>query len=755
VRQRLFLKVGEEMRWLMWFTIGFTAACAAGIYLHIGILPVLLILVAIPLLFIRSRIAKGSATVLLGLVVGTIWFWGYDAFYLDAAKQYDGQTVPVTAVVADYSFDTQFGIAADVDVKLDGKQFRVRMYMSGEESLSPGDTVSGALRFRLTTSDSIQGSTYHQGDGIFLLAYAYKDMEIQTATSIPVKYYSAVLRKQITDLIDRSFPRDTVAFARALLLGDSSLLSYEEDTAFKISGIRHIIAVSGLHVSILMSFVYLFAGRRRILSAFIGIPVLFLFAAVAGFTPSVVRACIMQGLMLLALLFDKEYDPPTALSFAVLTMLTINPLTIVSVSFQLSVGCLVGIFLFYQRLYQFLCSKLYAEKGKTVKVRVLRWLCGTVSMTLSAMIATTPLSACYFGTVSLFGVLTNLLTLWVVSFIFYGIVLVCILGLIWPTAAVFLAGVVSWLVRYVQFVARLLSASTFSAVYTCSIYIVIWLVFTYILLIAFLCMKKKHPFILTGCVLAGLVIALSLSYLEPQFDNFRVTVLDVGQGQSILIQSGGENYLIDCGGDNGEMAADKAASLLLSQGVDCLDGLVLTHYDTDHAGGVEPLLTRIKVDNLYLPDIPDDNFIRSALEENYSQQIAWIREDTVLTGETMKLSLFPGDLTAEDNESCQSVLFQTENCDILITGDLSIKGEKNLMDKVELPKLELLVAGHHGSATSTGFPLLDATTPATVAFSVGKNNYHGHPSDEVLFRLRLYGCRIRRTDLDGDLIFKG
>lgn len=434
--QRFFLGEGEkEMRWLMWFTIGFTVACAAGVYLQTGLLPVFFIAIAIPLFFLRSRTARCAAIALVGLIVGTAWLYGYDALYLNAARAYDGQTVSVTAVVADYSFDTQFGIAADADVELDGKQFRVRMYMSGEESLSPGDTVTGDLRFRLTTSDSIQGSTYHQGDGIFLLTYAYNDLEIQRTESVPVKYYPAVLRKQITDLIDRSFPGDTVAFARALLLGDSSLLSYEEDTAFKISGIRHIIAVSGLHVSILMSFVYLFAGRRRVMSAVLGIPILFLFAAVAGFTPSVVRACIMQALVLLALLFDKEYDPPTALSFAVLTMLCVNPQTITSVSFQLSAGCLVGIFLFYQRIYQYLCAKLHAQKGKTMLKRILRWACSSVAISLSAMAATTPLSAWYFGTISLSGILTNVLTLWVVSFIFYGIGAVCVVGVFWQAGA--------------------------------------------------------------------------------------------------------------------------------------------------------------------------------------------------------------------------------------------------------------------------------------------------------------------------------
>jgi competence protein ComEC len=743
------------MRWLMWFAIGFAVACAAGVYLEIGIFLAFAGFAAVPLFFLQSRHARRAATVLLGLSVGALWLWGYNALYLQAAKQYDGQTVTASAVISDYSYDTDYGIAADADVELDGKQFHVRVYLSNAESLSPGDTIRGDFRFRLTTADSIQGSTYHQGDGIFLLAYVYDDVDVSPAESVPTKYYPAVLRKQITERIDNAFPQDTLAFARALLLGDSSLLSNEQDTDFKISGIRHVIAVSGLHVSILLSFVFLLSGRRRIFTSLLGIPLLVLFAAVAGFTPSVVRACIMQGLMLLALLFDKEYDPPTALSFAVLTMLAVNPLTITSVSFQLSAGCLVGIFLFYQHIYQYLCCKMGVVKGKTIKIRLLRWLCGSVSVTLSAMIATTPLSAAYFGTVSISGILTNLLTIWVVSFIFYGIMVVCILGVFWPLAAGVLAGVVSWPIRYVQFIADLMSGSVLSAVYTASIYVVIWLVLCYCLFAVLLLSRKKRPGILVGCILTGLIAAVALSWLEPQLDDYRVTVLDVGQGQSILLQSQGRSYLVDCGGDSGEMAADRVAALLLSQGITRLDGLILTHYDTDHAGGVIPLLTRIQADALYLPDIPDDNHIRSTLEKDYAEQILWIREDTVLTGDDMVLSIFPGDRNTSNNENSQCVLFQTKKCDILITGDLSTAGEQKLIDRADIPKLDLLVAGHHGAASSTGFPLLNATKPKTVAVSVGKNNYHGHPTEEVLFRLRLFGCVIRRTDLHGDLIFRG
>ena len=743
------------MRKLMWFTIGFTAACAAGIYCGIGIwLALIGAVVALPLVCLKSAPCKVAATVLLGLTVGSVWLFSYDRVYLQTAKLCDGQTIETTAIVSDYSFQTDYGVAVDGELILNGKTFNVRLYLEESVDLSPGDRISGKFRLRATTPDSLQGSTYHQGEGVFLLAYV-TDAKMESVSETPTEYLAAVIRRKITAIPDRAFPEDTRGFARALLLGDSSLLSYKEDTAFKLSGIRHVIAVSGLHVSILFSLVCVFSGRRRVSTALIGIPVLFVFAAVAGFTPSVVRACIMQGLMILALLFKKEYDPPTALSFAVLVMLCVNPMTITSVSFQLSVGCLIGIFLFYQRIHGYLVRRIGVSKGMTVKARLLRGVCSSVSVTLSATIATTPLSAWYFGTVSLVGIITNLLTLWVVSFIFYGIMLVCLLGTFWTQAAVLVAKVVSWPVRYVLFVAKIMSGSVLSAVYTCSIYIVVWLVLCYLLFAVFLLSRRKKAGVLVLCVLAGLTSAVALSWLEPRLDDYRVTVLDVGQGQSILIQFDGKNYLVDCGGDTEEGTADTVSETLLSQGVTRLDGLVLTHYDKDHAGGVIPLLSRMKADALYLPDIQDESGIRSALQTQYQEQIVWVREGLVLSEKQAKFTLFPARESNKGNESCLSILFERENCDILITGDLGFSGEQALLETADLPELELLVVGHHGSANATGLPLLHATKPTAAVISVGKDNFHGHPSEDVLYRLELFGCRVWRTDLDGTIIFRG
>lgn len=747
------------MRTLMWFAVGFAAACFLGIYVVTGawlmILLAFALLGAVLLFFLKNKTGKIAAVVLFGLSVGLLWQYGFDALYLQTARSYDGETVTTVATVSDYSFDTQFGVAADGEISLDRKSYKVRLYLTDFYELSPGDTITADFRLRLTTTDSKQGSTYHQGDGIFLLAYVGDNAQILSASEMPLKYYPAKLRRQITSLLDNTFPADTIAFVRALLLGDSSLLDYETDTAFKISGVRHVIAVSGLHVSILFSLVYLVSGRRRFLTAILGIPVLILFAAIAGFTPSVVRACIMQGLIVTGVMFKKEYDPPTALAFAVLVMLAVNPMTITSVSFQLSVGCVIGILKFYEKVNAYLLKICKCPKGRVWKARILRWLCGSVSITLSAMVFTTPLSAIYFGTVSLVGIVTNLLTLWIVSTVFYGIMLACVASAIYLPAGRLIAQVVSWGIRYVQFVAKTISSVPFSAVYTCSKYIVVWLLFSYILLGLFLVSKKKRPGLLTACILMMLAVSVGVSCWTSRMDDYRVTVFDVGQGQSVLVQCEGKRYLVDCGGDSPAIAADTVAAELLSQGINHLDGVILTHYDLDHAGGVPCLLTRVGADAIFLPDMEDNNAIRDTLQTEFGDCTQIISREKCIATEFMRISLIPANDGTKGNESCMCVLFQVKECDILITGDRNTSGEKELLSQTQLPELELLVVGHHGSASATGFELLETVKPKAAVISVGRDNYHGHPSDKVLKRLALFGCSVLRTDTNGTIIFKG
>ena len=742
------------MRILMWLSIGFGAACALCAYaLPEGwVLPLTLAAFLASGLCFCWKPLRRPATALLGCALGLLWFCGFYSIRLEPAAQADGQTWSLYATANDYSYETKYGSAVDASIRIKNQNYQIRLYLDEKAPISPGNTISGTFQMKYTEPDQGKFSRYHQGKGIFLLGYQDGSAKIAAGQPNGLIQRASVFRSSIQEILRDSFPGDVFPFVQALLLGDDSELDYETDTAFRISGIRHIIAVSGLHVSILFGLVSNLTFRKRYLTALIGLPCLLLFAAVAGFTPSVTRACIMVGLMLLAQLFQREYDSPTALSFAGLVMLICNPLVITSVSFQLSMSSVAGIIMFREPICNWLRKPFGKIKGKSLNARLIRWYTTSVAVSLSAAILTTPLCAIYFGMVSLIGVVTNLLTLWVVTFIFGGIMLTCSVGTVLPGVASVLGTILAYPIRYVLLAAKLLSKVPLAAVYTRSAYIVIWLVFVYILLLILLLQRKKEPGNMLAAGVVGLCLALILSWWEPTLYDTKMTVLDVGQGQSILLQSGDRTYLVDCGGDRDADTADLVAETLLSQGIYHLDGIILTHMDADHAGGLSNLLTRVDTDLILLPAEASEDV--ENLRTRTGGLVQTVGENMILRFETGEIRIFASSGGDNSNENSLCILFDTEKCDILITGDRSEFGEWLLMTNNELPKVDILIAGHHGSKYSTSKELLETVQPEIVMISAGKDNRYGHPAPELLKRLQDFGCIIYRTDENGTIQYR-
>lgn len=748
------------MRKLMWFSIGFGAACAFCAYLqweHLWPLAIAGLLSAVLVWTIRGKWknARRVAAILLGSALGIGWFMGFEALRLDPVRSLDGQIGHIRVEVSDYSYATDYGSAVEGKFIHEDKTYGIKLYLDEDKGLSPGDVITGHFKLRSTHGGS-QEPTSHRAEGILVLGYQRGDIQTKRADTIPLKYYPAKLRLELNKIIDGIFPEDTAFFARALLLGDRSGIDYYVDTDLKVSGISHVISVSGLHVSILFAVIFLLCGHRRVLTALIGIPAVILFSAVAGFMPSITRACIMQCLMMLALLFDKEYDPPTSLAFAALVMMAARPLVITSIGFQLSVGCMAGIFLFSERIKTWIVGlPLWKDwKGKTPGVRLRQGFAGSVGITLSAMFFTTPLVAIYFGSISLVSVVTNLLTLWAVSLVFYSIMAACLLALVWQGAAAALAWCASWLIRYVLWICGALASLPLAAVYTTSIYIIFWLALCYVLILLFLTLKKRQPYVLWCCGILGLCLALMLSWAEPLMDDMRMTVLDVGQGQCVLLQADGRSFLIDCGGDHDDEAADLAAETVLAMGIARLDGVIVTHYDRDHAGGVAYLLSRIPADAVYLPDTADEEELLDPIRCQSGGMEVFVHKDRQIKWADNCLTIFAPVLWGSSNESGLTVLFTAGKYDILITGDLSELGEMLLIRQKQIPELTALVVGHHGSRSSTSEELLAATTPEYAFISVGEDNRYGHPHGDVLDRLEDYGCTVYRTDQIGTIVFR-
>lgn len=748
------------MRKLLWFTMGFTMA--NGLYAYFAsdlfslLAAIFLILLGLGFLLLPKTKGRVVLVLLIGFSAGLFYCHGYDRLVLQEARNCDGQEMVLEVEATEYAVNNSYGYFVDGRTQIQGKSYRIRLYYQGDIQVKPGDLLTDTVTLRYTPEGGTEPSTYHKGEGIFLLGYAGKDVTIAPCEKIPAKYFAAQLRKTIIDRIDALFPADTAAFSKALLLGEDNDLPYQDNLSFQRSGIRHVVAVSGLHVSILFSVLYFLTGRKKFLTLLVGFPLLFVFAAVAGFSPSVVRACMMQGLIILAAATEREYDPGTALSFAVLVMLAVNPLTVTSVSFQLSVGCMIGIFAFSPGIRNYLHNekRLGPAKGKSLKSRLIRWFIGSVSVSVSALVITLPLCAIYFSTLSLVGIVTNLLTLWLITYIFIGIIVVCLVSAIWIPPAMVLAWIIAWPIRFVLCVAEIMAKIPLGCLYSESPYTIGWIFFACIAVLLFLLSKKKPVVLLISAVLAAYLVAAALPCLEPYWGNYMISVVDVGQGQCVILQSKNHVYLVDCGGQNGEDAATKVIHELNARGIGEIDGVIVTHYDTDHCNGVSYLSNWISIRQIYLPDVEPGSEIRQELT-TCADTVTWVTEDTSFSCGKGEISIFPENATYQSNESSLCILFQDENCDILITGDRDIDGEKRLLEICDIPDLEVLIVGHHGAPTSTGMELLEKTHPEVAVISVGSGNPYHHPGRATLDRLNKAGCIIRRTDLEGTIIIRG
>ena len=192
-------------------------------------------------------------------------------------------------------------------------------------------------------------------------------------------------------------------------------------------------------------------------------------------------------------------------------------------------------------------------------------------------------------------------------------------------------------------------------------------------------------------------------------------------------------------------------------GYTTLDMLALTHYDYDHAGGVAQLLHTVPTETVLLPPGGEDEALHTEIVEAAEEagtEIVYLEEDLSLLFGTGTLQVFEPVGASSDNEASVSFLFSFGDYDALITGDMGTASETRLVRRHDLQDVELLVAGHHGSANSTGEELLQALQPETVLISVGENHY-GHPKEETLERILEVGAKIYRTDQCGTITIQG
>lgn len=736
----------------------FASTFASGIFLaqfalspdHLLPGAALLFLLAVCSLRLKEPLRRSVLLIFVGasLALGYHWLFARQVRQPMEALQDTDQTVTMT--LQDYAVPTAYG--AKVTVSLAGLPGKAIYY--GDKSLlelSPGQTAEGAVH--LQSAEQIQGEkgTVFTSRGVFLLAYARGNAVYGAGSAASARWWPARAGRAMQERIGVLFQGDDAGVLTAMLTGEKSALSQETSTDLSQSGIYHILSVSGMHCAFLIGAVRLLVGKhRRRLAAACALPLLGFYALLTGANPSVIRACVMMLFLLAAPLLNRESDGPTSLSVALALILLKNPFAAGSVGLQLSFAAVAGILFVSPRLERLLC-------GEKKHGRLFRFTASGISITLGALIWTTPLTTLYFGNVVLLSPLTNLLCLWAAAVIFLGGLLavsVSFFALPLGAALAFVPKAALW---YLLHVTDFLAGLPHHAIYQTNPYVGPWLAFCYLLFGAALLLRSggRRKYALAAVLAAvTLVCSLNLGVQRTRTGNMQIWMLDVGQGESVLLSSGGTTALIDCGSSNGwydpgQIAADQ----LLGMGCKKLDYLLLTHYDTDHVNGTAALLNRLPVETLLAPQ-PEaasplvDELLREARERGTA--VRFVEETEQLSLGVCTLTVYPPVGAAGDNERGLSVLASAGEWELLVTGDMNATTERALLEQYDLPDIEALAVGHHGSQNATSQELLDALEPELALISVGANSY-GHPTSETLYRLTQAKSVIYRTDLQGTI----
>lgn len=753
------------MRKLAWAALGFAAAAGLAEYiLPLEELPYYAAALAILSLagpFVKDRRRRaGVLLACLGAAAGFLSWWGHYQLRVAPAEALVGETVSITANVHDYVERHEEYERLEVRLTDGAPRGKALLYLyeGSLPELEPGDVICAEIRVTSAVTRQGERSRVYTSQDQNLLGYIQEGtLTVTGRTEHPWLYFPQRLCRRVERMCDSLFPADTAPFVKGLLTGNTIDLQEDAEnyTAMRTAGVLHIVAVSGMHMFVLVGFVQLLLGKSR-RTSLACLPLIVLFALTAGGKPSVVRAAVMQAMVLLAPVLGRESDGPTCLGAALLVLLAPNPMAIGGVGLQLSFACMAGLVFLLPKLMGWMNAHLPMDKRPVAR------MAGNVACTLGATAFSTPLAAVYFEQVPLYSVLANLLTLLVVEGVFIVSYVLCAVGVFFPAAAASGAGLVSWAVRWCLWVYRTVAGLPFACLPMKSPRTWVWLAAVYVLFTLWYVLRRRgrvvlrldRPVCLSLILLAGV---LALGKLSIRRGEGLVAVLDVGQGECVVLADSDSAVVVDCGGSGWSSAGDVAANYLLSIGKTRVDLLVLTHLHADHANGVETLLYRMDVGCLALPSDGDDSdwmrddILAAAERQDVPVQLVSEATHAAVGGIEMDLLLPEGE--TDMNERGIVALARMGDIQTLVMGDAGKEAELALLGAWAVPDVDILVVGHHGSNSASSPSFLRAAAPETAVISVGYNTY-GHPTEAVLGRLDTYCGQVLRTDEQGNVVIE-
>lgn len=549
---------------------------------------------------------------------------------------------------------------------------------------------------------------------------------------------SAYLSERFDDL----FPKNA-GVMRALLLGDRSGLSDETYESFQEAGVAHLVALSGLHVSCVAMFfetlllLFLVPAKPRWI---ITSGLIFLYTVMTGASASLMRAAMMYALLVIGRLSGDPSDLMTRLSFAFLIQLIINPLTIQDTGMQLSYLSVLSLALMTRPIRSLLpCFKGKRKDIQSIPLVLYNNTADAISSSAAIQLGTLPSMAKLFHSAPVLSVPVNLFVVPLGLLTVYIGASSLILSFASMDAAKLLGHAADFVWTAILFITDWVSGLSFAM-----LNIRAWsaaCVIAYFSLMAlaspFITENKRLSKTLTS--LTALLAVVVILWPAPVHKGLDIVYLDAGYADSCVILAENDAYIVDCGKDN-EITADYLTSIGAN-----VKGIFISHPDIDHAGGIREILKRYPKAEVYVSECWErmdvGELVQSALSH---RKLHYLKAGDVVTlsgGASAHVVWPEADFTPkEDNDGSLVLNIVYAEASALFTGDITER-----VDKYALCDTDILKISHHGSKKATSEAFLSAATPEIAVISVSSNG-HGHPTPEVLSRLKDINCDVYRTD---------
>ncbi|MCR5203308.1 MAG: DNA internalization-related competence protein ComEC/Rec2 [Lachnospiraceae bacterium] len=669
-------------------------------------------------------------------------------------------------------------------------------YCDSDKLLMPGNIISFKANLKKLNKRTNPGNydeeSYYRAKKIYYKAEPTSEITLKSRNKNVINSFLFSLKNQMRNIYNKTLDKKEAGIVSAMILGEKSTLDSDIKELYSINGISHILAISGLHISVIGVFIFALLKRLNVsleVASIVTIIVILLYADMTGFIISANRAVIMLMFSLFTTINKRTYDNVSILSFAALFILVNSPYQLFSSGFLLSFFAVVGII-------------FHEDKDED------SFLLSSLKFSFSINLFTLPIIMYYFYEIPPYGILLNLIVIPLASIVVSMSFSVGVVGsgiifissfvcdffnsfmdrfnlhgdwfnydatksLIFKTLSFFM-GIVNYILKLYELILKLTEKLPFHVIVTgCPSLVRIYIY--YIFLIGFLYAKRNvNKGILFRFFsdklkrnLVFFVAVFAIFFLKAPV-NFSVTSVDVGQGDCHILRTGqNEAYMVDCGSTSvNDVYKYRVSSFLKYKGITRLKYIIMTHADDDHISGIKEILSvsgrgEIKVENLCMPDtaMKDEAYMDLVkLAKENKVKVLYIKKGDKITtkvgGKPLNINcLHPFEGYLPEDRNAYSTTLSMEYCKVrfLLTGDIADEGEKEVIQvlKEMQGEYDILKVAHHGSNLSTPEEFLKLVNPKISLISCGKNNRYGHPGKELLKRLEATGSSIYRTDESG------